>query len=85
MCVCVCVCMCVCVCACACASQSGTHFKRTAVSDQRKLQQLISGKELGDWKPTQLLRKMQQLLGDKMGATSDSSFLRELFFATVAC
>ena len=54
-------------------------IKRTAVSDQRKLQQLISGEELGDRKPTQLLRKMQQLLGDKMGATSDSSFLRELF------
>ena len=54
-------------------------IKRTAVSDQRKLQQLISGEELGNRKPTQLLRKMQQLLGDKMGASTDSFFLRELF------
>ena len=55
-------------------------FKHTAASEQHKLQELISGEELGDHKPTQLFRRMQQLLCDKLGTSADAnSFLHELF------
>jgi len=52
--------------------------KHTTASEQRKLQLLFTGEELGDCKPSQLLCRMQQLLGDRPGLT-DTSFLQELF------
>lgn len=49
---------------------------RTTMSAQRRLQQLLTNEELGDQKPTQLLRRMRALVGD---ATLDHSLLQELF------
>ena len=53
-------------------------IKRTAASEQRCLQQLFHSEELGDRKPSQLLCRLQQLLGDSQGHISPL-FLRELF------
>ena len=53
-------------------------IKRTAASDRRRLQQLLHSEELRDRKPSQLLRRMQHLLGDSTAAT-DSAFVRGLF------
>ena len=39
---------------------------------------MFNADELGDHKPTQLLRRMQQLLGDR-ASTTNNTFLRKLF------
>ncbi|XP_071821767.1 uncharacterized protein [Apostichopus japonicus] len=51
-------------------------IKRTSASEQRRLHQLLISEELGDRKPSQLLRRMRQLLGD---SKLDDNFLRQLF------
>ncbi|XP_064465344.1 uncharacterized protein LOC135376811 [Ornithodoros turicata] len=53
-------------------------INRTSETERRRLQQLLSAEYIGDRKPTQLLRRMQQLLDDKAGSF-DGTFLRELF------
>ena len=52
--------------------------KRTSASEHRRLQQLLTAEELGDRKPSQVLRRIQQLLGDKANSM-DPTIMRELF------
>ena len=51
-------------------------IKRTSESQQKRLKKLLQTEELGDRKPTQLLRRMQQLLGTNK---LEPSILRQLF------
>ena len=51
---------------------------RIAATERERLKQLVSGEEIGDRKPSQLLRQMQQLLGSKV-SSFDKSLFRELF------
>ena len=50
-------------------------INRITLSEQQRLQQLLHAEELGDRRPSQLLRKMDQLLGEK----DRPPFFRELF------
>ena len=51
-----------------------TLIKRTILSEQQRLQQLLSIEDLGYQKPTQVLCKMQQLLSEKVEAMDPSLF-----------
>ena len=51
---------------------------RTALPAERWLRQLFQSKELGDQRPSQLLRCMQQLLGEDT-AGADGTLLLEMF------
>ncbi|XP_064469681.1 uncharacterized protein LOC135384407 [Ornithodoros turicata] len=50
------------------------------MSEQKRFQRLLTQEELGDRAPSQLLRRMRQLLGDRPdSAVIDDSLLRQLF------
>lgn len=51
---------------------------RLMSSEQHRIQQVLSTEDLGDRKPSQLLRHLQYLLGDK-ATTIDPAIFRELF------
>ncbi|BHF68453.1 hypothetical protein SprV_0301148700 [Sparganum proliferum] len=50
--------------------------KRVAMTEERRLRQLLTSEELGGRKPSQLLRRMQQLVGERKFETS---IVRQLF------
>ncbi|XP_037529287.1 sterile alpha motif domain-containing protein 1-like [Rhipicephalus sanguineus] len=56
-----------------------TVLKRLEVSEQSKLQQLLSHEELGDQRPSQLLHQMRQLLRHQASEERQQPLLRELF------
>ena len=51
-------------------------IRRTSASEQKRIRQLLTTEELGDRKPSQLLRRMQQLLGDNK---LDAKLFKQLF------
>ncbi|XP_065300900.2 uncharacterized protein [Dermacentor albipictus] len=53
-------------------------LERTTTSQRARMQQLLSAEDLGDRRPSQLLRRMRQLMSDNT-AVSDDRLLRELF------
>ncbi|XP_076069190.1 chromosome alignment defect 1 [Oratosquilla oratoria] len=69
------------------APTSGTLYEdlkkavldRLESSEATRLQELLSKEELGNEKPSDLLRRMKRLLGDKY-ATFDNSILLHLFY-----
>ncbi|XP_064475821.1 uncharacterized protein LOC135389718 [Ornithodoros turicata] len=54
-------------------------LKRTSSSDRDRLHQLLSAEELGERRPTQLLRRMKQLLGSDASGSSGDLFSSDRF------
>lgn len=52
-------------------------LKRNVLSDQKRIHELLSQEDLGDRRPSQVLRRMQQLVGDNKSI--DDQLLRSLF------
>ena len=50
-------------------------IKRSTALERKHLQLLLTTQKLGDQKPTQLLRRMQQLMGDADGPNLDNSLI----------
>ena len=50
--------------------------RRTAISEEKRLKELLSSEEIGDRKPSQVLRRMQQLAGSQ---EVDNKLMRSLF------
>ena len=59
-----------------CNTLKAVLIKRSATSEEANIRQLLSGVELGDRTPSQLLRHMQHLVG---GKNFDESILRQLW------
>ncbi|XP_072142645.1 uncharacterized protein [Dermacentor andersoni] len=53
-------------------------LQRTTTSQRARMQQLLSAEDLGDRRPSQLLRRMQQLMSGNT-TVNDDRVLRELF------
>lgn len=54
-------------------------IKLAAASEQRRLRQLFTAEDLGNHTPSQVLRRLWQLLSHAAGPNPDNMFLRELF------
>lgn len=53
-------------------------LERTTASERKRFQELLSAEDLGDRRPTELLRHMNSLLGER-AASFDQSLLKQLF------
>ncbi|KAH8028843.1 hypothetical protein HPB51_019932 [Rhipicephalus microplus] len=65
-----------------CDKLKAAIISRKSESEHSRIQQLIKATELGDRRPSQLLRRMRQLLGGPL-APQEEKLLRELFLQSL--